>query len=328
MNTTTKFIILSLVTVVTLIVDILLGSVIIPLDALWSSLTTDTETIYREIIINYRIPKAITACFIGAALSSAGLLMQTLFKNPLAGPDILGVNSGAGLGIAIITLGGVGFSSILAGYTQIFAAILGASFILGLVILVSTKIKSAVSLLIVGVMFGYFTNSIVSILQSISDPDSLKLFITWTFGSLSAVNWSHLAILAPTLTIALLGSLLLIKQLNTFLLGSEYAQGLGIDTKKTRFYIILLTAILTGTATAFTGPIGFIGITVPHIARGFFNTSNHRVILPGAILLGASILLICDVTSQLPGLNMSLPINSITSLFGAPVILWIMLKRR
>ncbi len=328
MTNSSKFLLLIALCSIAFIGDILLGSVVIPFSELWQSITSVDDTIYYEIIVNHRLPKALTAIFVGASLAASGLLMQTLFKNPLAGPDVLGINSGASLGVALLTLGGFSVSSLMGGSAQILAAILGAVSILLLVILVSTRIKNSVSLLIVGVMFGYFTSSIVSILQNISNPDTLKLFITWTFGSLSAPGWTQLQVLIPILLITLFASTFIIKQLNVFLLGTDYAQGVGIHVKQTRFFIILLTAILTGTATAFTGPIGFIGITMPHIARGIFKTSNHRIILPASILLGASILMACDIVSQLPWLNSALPINAVTSLFGAPIVLWIMLKRK
>lgn len=324
-----KFFILLICCFAAFVGDLALGSVTISIKEIYHALFVDSESIFYQIIINHRLPKALTAIHIGASLSVAGLLMQTLFKNPLAGPDVLGINSGASLGVALLTLGGTSLPFFMNnGYAQVLAAIIGAILILLLVLLTSTKVKSTVSLLIVGVMFGYFTNSIVSILQNISNPDTLKLFITWTFGSLSAVGWDQMIILSPILIGAIFCATLLVKQLNVFLLGSQYAKGLGISIQHTRLYIILITAILAGTATAFTGPIGFIGITIPHIARGLFRTSNHKIILPASILCGATILLICDIISQLPTFNATLPINAVTSLFGAPIILWILLKRK
>lgn len=325
---TTKFILLTGLCLIAFIADVALGSVIIPVKEIYHALFVDQESIFFQIIINHRLPKALTAILIGGSLSVAGLLMQTLFRNPLAGPDVLGINSGASLGVALLTLGGTAFPLIVGNsYAQVIAAIMGASFILALVLLTSTRIKNTVSLLIVGVMFGYFTSSIVSILQNLSNPDTLKLFITWTFGSLSAVGWGQLQVLAPILIAAIMGGLLIVKQLNAFLLGGKYAKGLGVSVGRTRIYIILVTSILAGTATAFTGPIGFIGITVPHIARGLFQTSNHKVILPASIICGATILLVCDIISQMPGFNTTLPINAVTALFGAPIILWILLRK-
>lgn len=324
-----KFIVLILFCLIALIGDILLGSVAIPIKELLTVFNSESESIYRQIILNYRLPKAITALHTGAALAVAGLLMQTLFRNPLAGPDVLGINSGASLGVALLTLGGSFLPFAVNGpYAQIIAAIIGASLILLLIIGASTKVRNTVSLLIVGVMFGYFTNSIVSILQSLSNPDTLKLFVTWTFGSLSAVGWKELQLLSPTLLLTLGAASLLIKQLNIFLLGNQYAKGLGISVKQTRLFIIIITAVLAGTATAFTGPIGFIGITIPHIARGIFKTANHKIILPASILCGATVLLCCDIISQLPTFSATLPINAVTSLFGAPIVLWVLLKNK
>ena len=324
-----KFFILIVICLTAFIGDILLGSVPISLNYLWDSIMTDGQPIYREIILNYRLPKAFTALFIGGSLAVAGLLMQILFRNPLAGPDVLGINSGASLGVALLTLGGATFPFFVSSaYAQVVAAILGATLILMLVLLASTKVKSTITLLIVGVMFGYFTSSIVSILQNMSNPETLKLFITWPFGSLSAVGWHQLGLLCTIQTLTLFLSFLLVKQLNVFLLGSEYAKGLGISVERTRFYIIILTAVLAGTATAFTGPIGFIGITVPHIARGLFKTSNIKLILPASILCGSTILMFCDIISQLPIFNGTLPINAVTSLFGAPIILWILARAK
>lgn len=326
---TRKFILLSILCMVAFVADIALGSVTIAPKEIYHALFVDNESIFYQIILNHRLPKAVTALLIGSSLSVAGLLMQTLFRNPLAGPDVLGINSGASLGVALLTLGGASIPMLIGNsYAQVIAAILGAVLILALVLLTSTKVKNTVSLLIVGVMFGYFTSSIVSILQNLSNPDTLKLFITWTFGSLSAVGWDQLQVLAPILVFAIILALLIIKPLNAFLLGSQYAKGLGISIDRTRLHIILITSILAGTATAFTGPIGFIGITIPHIARGLFKTSNHKVILPASVVCGATVLLICDIISQMPTFNTTLPINAVTSLFGAPIILWILLRRR
>ncbi|WP_431441877.1 FecCD family ABC transporter permease [Bacteroides hominis] len=193
-------------------------------------------------------------------------------------------------------------------------------------IIVSIKIPQTVSLLIIGMMFGNFAGAIVSILQSMSNPDTLKLFITWTFGSLSSVGWEQMSVMAPVIACGILTALLLQKQLNILLLGKNYANGLGVSVTRLRLWIILATALLAGTSTAFTGPIAFIGITMPHVARGLFGSPNHRIILPGSILCGAITLLICDLISQMPGMQGTLPINAVTALFGSPVIVWIILR--
>jgi iron complex transport system permease protein len=324
-----KFIILFLLLLVFFFIDIIFGSVSLPISDVWAVLTGNShDPIYREIILDHRLPKAITAIMTGAALSVAGVLMQTMFHNPLAGPDVLGVTSGAGLGVALLTMGATFLPAwMLSGSAQVVAAVIGASIILLLVIIASIKVPNTVSLLIIGIMFGYFTGAIVSVLQSVSDPETLKLFINWTFGSLSEVGWQKLTILIPITLVGILMSVLMQKQLNALLLGKNYAGGLGISVSRLRLLIIIATAILAGTSTAFTGPISFIGITMPHAARGIFRTSNHRIVFPASILCGASVLLICDCLSQVPITHGLLPINAVTALFGAPIICWIIIKK-
>ncbi len=329
MKHTRLFLLLTLALCVALIADIAIGSVNLPLGEIWNTLTgRSDDLIYREIILNHRLPKALTAILVGAALSVAGVLMQTLFHNPLAGPDVLGVTSGASLGVALLTLS----ASVLpvwalTGWGQTLAAVAGAVGVLLLVIIASIRIPQTVSLLIVGMMFGNFAGAIVSIMQSISNPDTLKLFITWTFGSLSSVGWEQMPVMGSVVLLGIIAAFLLQKPLNILLLGKNYASGLGISVPRLRLWVILATALLAGTSTAFTGPIAFIGITMPHIARGLFHTPNHRVILPASILCGGITMLCCDLISQLPGLQGTLPINAVTALFGAPIIVWIILKK-
>lgn len=324
------FLLLSVLLICAFLADIAIGSVNLSLSDVWAILTGNSDNlIYHEIILNHRLPKAITAILAGGALSVAGVLMQTLFHNPLAGPDVLGVTSGASLGVALLTLGTSTLPLwLITGWGQVVAAVIGAICVLLLVIIVSIRVPQTVSLLIIGMMFGYFAGAIVSILQSISNPDTLKLFITWTFGSLSSVGWSQMIVMAPVIICGIFLALLLQKQLNVLLLGKNYASGLGISVTQLRLWIIVTTALLAGTSTAFTGPIAFIGITMPHIARGLFQTSNHRIILPASMLCGATILLVCDLISQMPGLQGTLPINAVTAFFGAPVIIWIILKNK
>ncbi|NDV81232.1 iron ABC transporter permease [Bacteroides sp. 51] len=324
-----KFVFLLALLLLALVADIALGSVSLPLSEVWAALTGQSQDeVYREIILNHRLPKALTAILAGAALSVAGVLMQTLFQNPLAGPDVLGVTSGASLGVALLTMGTSALPLwMLTGWGQVTAAVAGAVCVLLLVIVVSIKVPNAVSLLIIGMMFGSFAGAVVSILQSVSNPDTLKLFVTWTFGSLSAVGWDYMLVMAPVIGIGLLIALLLQKQLNVFLLGQNYASGLGISVSRLRLFTILATALLAGTSTAFTGPIAFIGITMPHVARGLFRTSNHHIILPASILCGAVTMLLCDLISGLPGTQTTLPINAVTALFGAPIIVWIIAKK-
>lgn len=322
------FVILIGVLFAAFLADIAIGSVNLSIGEVWDTLTgSNQDPIYQEIILNHRLPKALTAILTGAALSVAGVLMQTLFNNPLAGPDVLGVTSGASLGVALLTLGTSSLPFwMIAGWGQVAAAVAGAVGVLLLVIIVSIKIPQSVSLLIIGMMFGSFAGAMVSILQSMSNPDTLKLFITWTFGSLSSVGWEQMAVMAPVILGGIGIALLLQKQLNVLLLGKNYASSLGISVNRLRLWVIVATALLAGTSTAFTGPIAFIGITMPHIARGLFRTPSHYVILPASILCGATILLVCDVLSQLPGMQGTLPINAVTALFGAPVIVWIIIS--
>lgn len=309
------------------VLDIVVGSVHIPL----SNLLSDDE-ILHEIIFNFRLPKAVTAVIVGAAISVAGLEMQTLFHNPLAGPYVLGISSGSTLGVALFTLGSATLASTLSanlnGWGIIVAATLGACTVLLLMLGVSFRIKQAVSLLLIGTMFGQIAGSVVTILQNHSNPDSLKLFVVWTFGSLSAVSWNYMKVMAPIALLGILLSIAIIKQLNALLLGENYAQGLGVSIKRTRLMIILSVALLAGATTAFTGPIAFVGMAVPHLVKGILKTSNHAATLPGCIICGSALLLLCDVATQMPANGYTLPINAVSSLIGAPIIIWIILKNK
>lgn len=287
-----------------------------------------TEGINSEILLNFRLPKAITAILAGASLSVAGLMMQTLFRNSLADPYILGVSSGASLGVALVMMAAsilpVAFVS--SGWALIVAAIIGASIVLAMVVGVSFRIQNAVSLLIVGLMFGTIAGSIVSVLQNFSNPDAIKLFVMWTFGSLSAVTWTYMQVLLPVSLIGLGMAFFLQKRLDSLLLGENYARGLGVSIIQTRLLIVIATGLLAGGITAFTGPIAFVGVAIPHIARGIFRTSSHKILLPATVLCGSSLILFCDIISQMPAYT--LPINTISALFGAPIIIWIILKKR
>lgn len=310
---------------VVLVCDIIFGSVRLPLEALWSD-----DILYREIIYNFRLPKALTAVITGAAISVAGLIMQTLFRNPLAGPYVLGVSSGASLGVAVYLLAGglLPVALTQSGWGLVIAAITGAVLVLLLVLAVSLHVRQAVSLLIIGIMFGQIAGSLVTILQNSSNPDSLKLFVVWTFGSLSAVGWNYMQVMLLLITVGLTIVFAIQKSLNGLLLGENYAQGLGINITRTRFLIIVAVALLAGTTTAFTGPIAFIGMAVPHLARGLFRTSDHSITIPGTMLCGAILLLLCDLATQLPADGYTLPINAISALVGAPIIIWIILKNK
>ncbi len=283
----------------------------------WGKMSVMEQNILHAI----RLPKAITAILAGAALSVSGLIMQTLFRNPLAGPYTLGVSSGASLGVAFLTM----CSATLVLMLPI-AACIGATLVLLLVLAVSRKVTSNVSLLIVGMMFGAIAGALVSLLQNFANPDALKLFIVWTLGSLSSVGWSDMHLMVPILAVGALFVLLSLKPLNGLLLGEDYARGLGINVGRTRLFIVLATGLLAGGVTAFCGPIAFIGVAVPHIARGICKTSNHRITIPACVLIGACLLLVCDVLCSL--FIYPLPISTVSALFGAPIIIWIILKHK
>ncbi len=322
------FAILLVLTMLLFLSDLAWGSITIPFREILDVFFGKGESINTEILLNFRLPKAITAILTGAALSVAGLMMQTLFRNPLAEPYILGVSSGASLGVALVTMASGFLPAILmnSGWAMILAAVIGGALVLLMVLGVSFRIQNAVSLLIVGIMFGTIAGSVVSVMQNFSNPDAIKLFIMWTFGSLSAVTWTYMQALLPIILLGLIMTMMLHKRLDVLLLGENYARGLGVSVIQTRFFIILATGLLAGGITAFTGPIAFVGVAIPHIARGIFKTSTHKILIPATMLCGASLLLVCDLISQMP--SYTLPINTISSLFGAPIILWIILKKK
>lgn len=326
---TILFISLFLLTVILFLLDLAFGSVSIALkDVFAVFFGKGSDLITSEILINYRLPKAITAILTGAALSISGLMMQTLFRNPLADPYILGVSSGASLGVAltIMTMSFLPFALGTSGWTLIISATIGATLVLLLVIGVSFKVQNSVSLLIVGIMFGMIASSLINVLQNFSNPDSIKLFVMWTFGSLSAVTWEYMRVLFPVIVVGIVVAFSLQKKMDGLLLGENYARSLGISITQTRIWIVIATGLLAGGITAFVGPIAFIGIAIPHLARGLFRTASHKILLPACILCGASLLLICDMVSQIP--THTLPINTVSALFGAPVIIWIILRRK
>jgi iron complex transport system permease protein len=322
------FLVFSLILIGLFIADLAWGSIHISLREIVDVFTGHKDNIINaEILLNFRLPKAITAILAGASLSVAGLMMQTLFRNPLADPYILGVSSGSSLGVALITMASATLPAVLvnSGWAMIIAAVAGAALVLVLVVGVSFRVRNSVSLLIVGIMFGTIAGSVVSVLQNFSNPDAIKLFVMWTFGSLSSVTWAYMQVLLPVSVLGLGIAFFLHKKLDGLLLGDNYARGLGISIIPTRFIIVIATGLLAGGITAFTGPIAFVGVAIPHIVRGVFRSSTHRILLPGSVLCGASLLLMCDIISQIPAYT--LPINTISSLFGAPIILWIILKK-
>ena len=332
-NKTAIFTLLGAFLLVAFICDIFTGNASISVkETLAALIGTSGDAIIDEIIRNYRLPKAITAIIAGSALSLSGLLMQTLFRNPLAGPDVLGVSAGAGLGVALLTMlsGTVIYPLIssMGGMAQVVAAITGAALVLMLILAVSARIKDSITILVLGMIFGYVASAMVTILQSFADPDSLQVFVTWTFGSLGSVTWDKMPLLLTLVLAGIAISFIMQKALNSLLLGEHYAASSGLNIKRTRFLIIVNAAVVTGAVTAFTGPIAFVGVVIPHFARAFFGTVNHKTILPATILLGSILMLVCDLVSQIPIANRTLPINAVTAIFGAPMIIWIVLKRK
>ena len=308
------------------LLDVCSGSIwISPL----STLNSQLSTLNSQLLLHLRLPKMLTAILAGASLSVAGLMMQTLFRNPLAGPYILGVSSGASLGVALVTMVTtiLPLAYSLSPHSLIAtSAIIGSMLTMMLVMLFARRIRSNVTLLIVGMMVGNIAGALVNMIQNFANPDSLKLFVVWTLGSLSGVSWEELPTLAIGIAIAAIIVLMLIKPLNGLLLGEDYARGLGIHVERTRWMMVLASCLLAGSVTAFCGPIAFIGVAVPHIARGIFATSNHRLTVPASALIGANILLVCDILCNLG--TYSLPISTMSALFGAPIILWIVLKKK
>jgi iron complex transport system permease protein len=329
------FFILCAVLLFTFVLNMSLGSVSIPFSATLNTLLgQDIENAsWNYIIIDYRLPKALTAILVGGGLAVSGLLMQTLFRNPLAGPFVLGISSGASLGAALLLMGG----SLISGATVFnmvndvslaIASSIGSFLVLAVVLLVANKIKDTMALLIIGLMFGSITAAIVSVLAYFSDAEQLQRFVFWSYGSVGNLSWSQLGILASSTVTGLLLAILSLKSLNAFLLGENYAKSLGVALKKSRLLIIVATGLLAGSITAFAGPIAFIGLAVPHLTRQLFHTMDHRVLLPAVFLYGAILMLLCDTIAQLPNSASVLPINAITSIVGAPVVIWLLVRKR
>jgi iron complex transport system permease protein len=334
-----KFIIglLVLFLLIFFMLDVALGSIAIPFKEvvkIFLSQGSDNEA-WIYIVEKIRIPKALTAVLVGCGLSVSGLQMQTLFRNPLAGPSVLGITAGASLGVALIMLSAGSITSLytiqelgLSGsWLIIMAATLGAALIMTIILAISASLKDNFIMLIVGVMIANITLSIISIWQYFSAPDQIKEYLLWTFGSLGGVTEHHLYVLSTAVAVGLFTSFASSKLLDALLLGENYARSMGLTVNRARILIICSTSILAGSITAFCGPIGFIGIAVPHLARSLFNTSNHRILIPGCCLIGTALMLVCDIISQLPGSQTALPINIITALIGSPVVIWIIISR-
>ncbi|WP_410529703.1 FecCD family ABC transporter permease [Winogradskyella sp. J14-2] len=315
-------------------INISLGSVNIPLRSIIGSLFGNIDnTTWDVIITNYRLPKAITSILVGSGLGVSGLLMQTLFRNPLAGPFVLGITSGASLGVALIILGsglfgGFFATALISKWSIVIAASLGSFLVLLAVLAVSHKVRDTMAILIIGLMFGSITAAVVSVLSYFSSAEQLQQYVFWGFGSLSNLSWKELSIFFFIYLVGIILSMISIKSLNSLLLGENYAKSLGINLKQSRFIIILATSLIAGTITAFAGPIAFIGLAIPHLTRQIFKTSNHKILLPAVFLFGAITMLICDSIAQVPGSDYTLPINAITALVGAPVVIWLLVRQR
>ena len=317
-----------------LFLNISLGQVAIPIKEVIKSLfgSTASKETWEYIIVNFRLPKAITAILVGIGLSISGLLMQTLFRNPLAGPYVLGLSSGSSLGVAFVILGAGALPSVistflLSSYGIILASCLGSFSVLLLVLLISKYLRDTMTILIAGLMFSSFAGAIVSVLTFFSTAEKLQKFTFWSMGSIGNLSWQNIFILFIAVTLGLLLSLFSLKALDALLLGENYAKSLGLNLNKSRRIIIFATSILAGSITAFAGPIAFVGLAVPHLAKLLFQTSNHRVLFWSTIQIGAIIMLFCDMVSQMPGLDFTLPINAITSIVGAPVVIWLLVRK-
>ena len=332
---TKQFIFLGITLISMGLFNISIGSVDIPIPEIFKTLLGQKplKSSWETIILNYRLPKTITAILVGSGLSVSGLLMQTLFRNPLAGPFVLRISSGASLGVAVFLLGtgllgGIFSFSAFLNWGLPFASSAGAFLVLLAVIIAANKVRNTMSILIIGLMFGSLASALISILSYFSEAEQIKQFVFWGFGSLGNLTWNEILIFFGVFVISAVGIFFSIKPLNSFLLGENYAKSLGINTKKSRNIILIITSLLTGVITAFCGPIAFIGLAVPHITKLIFKTSNHKILIPAVSLLGGIILLICDSIAQLPNSEFTLPINAITSLFGAPVVIWLLVRKK
>ena len=326
----------SLLIVLLFAVNLVVGAVDIPATDVLGILfgtKTDAPPSWQYIVMQNRLPQAITAMLCGASLAVSGLMLQTAFRNPLAGPSIFGINSGASLGVALVMLlmGGsisaAGFS--LSGFMAVlFAAFVGAMLVMALILAFSTLVKNNIMLLIIGIMIGYISSSAISLLNFFATEEGVQSYMVWGLGNFGGVTMEQMPAFAIISLLGLIGSLLLIKPLNALLLGEQYAENLGINTRRTRNWLLFVTGVLTAITTAFCGPVAFIGLAVPHIARMFLGTENHQLLMPATILTGAAIALVCNIICVLPGDKGIIPLNAVTPIMGAPVIIYVILKQR
>ena len=332
-----KFIILFISIVVLVVINLLLGTVRIPVGEVCSILmgAGSESEIWTNIVISSRLPQVLTAIVAGAGLAVSGLQMQTVFRNPLAGPSVLGISNGSALGVAFVVLlsgkiGGVALSRLgyLGDAAMSVAAIVGALAVMLLIVWISQKVRGNVTLLIIGVMIGYLANAIIGVLKFLSPEEDVKSFVVWGLGSFSRVSGDEMVLFVVLMCILLPISFLLVKPMNMLLLGERYAANLGLDVQRSRMLIIVCSGVLVAIVTAYCGPIMFIGLAVPHLARALFRTSDHRVLLPATALYGAALALVCNFIARMPGFEGALPVNSVTALVGAPVIASVLFRRR
>lgn len=338
-----RFIILLIAIVVLTVVNLLIGSVSIPVKDVCKILLSflplqglgETPEIWANIVMKSRLPQALTAITAGAGLAVSGLQMQTVFRNPLAGPSVLGISNGSALGVAFVvlmsgSLGGVALSRLgyLGDAAMSVAAIVGALVVLMLIVWISNNVKGNVTLLIIGVMIGYLANAIIGVLKFLSPEEDVKSFVVWGLGSFSRVSGDEMVLFVVLMCILLPLSMLLVKTMNLLLLGDNYAANLGLNIRRSRLLVILSSGVLVAIVTAYCGPIMFIGLAVPHLARALFRSSDHRVLMPGTALCGASLALVCNLIARMPGFEGALPVNSVTALVGAPVIAAVLFRRR
>lgn len=312
----------------------MLGSVLIPFSSIVDIVLGRevSNPAWSNIVINYRFPRAVAGLLAGCSLGLSGLFMQTFFRNPLAGPYVLGVSAGASLGVALVVFSGalgmvfgLDFGN---DFSMTFGAIVGSFVVFAVVMFFSSKVSDNTSLLIIGLMFSSATSAIVSILQFFSNPEDVQSFLIWTFGDLGSVTINELKVMVPIILAGLIGSVFLVKPLNIFLLGNQYAKNAGLNLMQAKWVVISITALLSGTITAYCGPIAFVGLATPHIARMIFDTSDHRLLIPIVAMIGSIILMFCDILSRMPGFSHSLPLNAITSIFGGPLVIWLIVKRK
>lgn len=318
-----------------LLLNLSLGQVFIPFKEILKSIFMggSNNSTWDYIILNFRIPKAITAVLVGIGLSISGLLMQTLFRNPLAGPYVLGLSSGSSLGVAFILLGSSFLPASVNGlfasnFSIVLASCMGSLVVLGFILMAIKKLRDTSMVLIVGLMFSSFSGAIINVLSYFSNAEQLQKYTFWSMGSIGNLTLSQLVILGICVFIGLVISMLSIKSLDAMLLGENYAKSIGVNISKSRLWIIIATAIFAGSITAFAGPIAFVGLAVPHIAKLILQTSSHKTVFVATLLLGTIIMLLCDLISQLPGANFTLPINAVTSMIGAPMVIWLISKRK